>query len=69
MPWGDQLRWGGCYLRGLILDGRHKSVQPMAERLPEGNMQALQQFVNQSPWDPRSARTEASSPGPRAQGS
>ena len=32
-------------------DGRRKSVQPMAERLPDGNMQALQQFVNQSPWD------------------
>lgn len=36
---------------GLMLDGRRKSVQPMAERLPDGNMQALQQFVNQSPWD------------------
>ncbi|MEU4796677.1 transposase [Streptomyces sp. NPDC023327] len=23
----------------------------MAERLPEGNMQALQQFVNQPPWE------------------
>ena len=34
-----------------MLDGRRKSIQPMAERLPDGNMQALQQFVNQSPWD------------------
>jgi SRSO17 transposase len=34
-----------------MLDGRRKSVQPMAERLPDGNMQALQQFVNQSPWE------------------
>lgn len=48
--------WGGCYLRGLMLDGRRKSVQPMAERLPDGNMQALQQFVNQSPWDPLPVR-------------
>jgi SRSO17 transposase len=39
-----------------MLDGRRKSVQPMAERLPDGNMQALQQFVNQSPWDPRPVR-------------
>lgn len=23
----------------------------MVERLPDGNMQALQQFVGQSPWD------------------
>jgi SRSO17 transposase len=44
-------RWGECYLRGLMLDGRRKSVQPMADRLPDGNMQALQRFVNQSPWD------------------
>ncbi len=47
----DQRRWGDCYLRGLMLDGRRKSIQPMAERLPDGNMQALQQFVSQSPWD------------------
>ena len=33
-----------------MLDGRRKSIQPMAQRLPDGNMQALQQFVNQSPW-------------------
>ncbi|SDD83759.1 DDE superfamily endonuclease [Streptomyces prasinopilosus] len=34
-----------------MLEGRRKSIQPMAERLPDGNMQALQQFVNQSPWE------------------
>jgi SRSO17 transposase len=51
LPRRDQRRWGECYLRGLMLDGRRKSVQPMAERLPDGNMQALQQFVNQSPWE------------------
>ncbi|GHI20477.1 hypothetical protein Shyd_18480 [Streptomyces hydrogenans] len=56
LPRRDQRRWGGCYLRGLMLDGRRKSVQPMAERLPDGNMQALQQFVNQSPWDPLPVR-------------
>ncbi|TGA83493.1 IS701 family transposase [Streptomyces sp. MZ04] len=51
VPRRDQRRWGECYLRGLMLDGRRKSIQPMAARLPDGNMQALQQFVNQSPWD------------------
>ncbi|MFE1453395.1 IS701 family transposase [Streptomyces olivaceoviridis] len=56
LPRRDQRRWGGCYLRGLMLDGRRKSIQPMAERLPDGNMQALQQFVNQSPWDPLPVR-------------
>jgi SRSO17 transposase len=44
-PRKDQRAKGECYLRGLMLDGRRKSIQPMAERLPDGNMQALQQFV------------------------
>jgi SRSO17 transposase len=52
----DQRRWGECYLRGLMLDGKRKSIQPMAERLPGGNEQALQQFVSQSPWDWRPVR-------------
>jgi SRSO17 transposase len=47
----DQRRWGEVYLRGLMLDGKRKSIQPMAERLPDGNEQALQQFLSQSPWD------------------
>lgn len=51
VPRRDQRAKGDCYLRGLMLDGRRKSIQPMAERLPDGDMQALQQFVNQSPWD------------------
>jgi len=51
MQRGDQRRWGCVYLRGLMLDGRRKSVQPMAERLLDGDEQCLQQFVNQSPWD------------------
>ncbi|MFF4345705.1 IS701 family transposase [Kitasatospora sp. NPDC001540] len=56
LPRRDQRRWGACYLRGLMLDGRRKSIQPMAARLPDGDMQALQQFVNQSPWDPLPVR-------------
>lgn len=39
------------YLSGLLLNSERKSIQPLAERLPGGNEQALQQFVNQSPWD------------------
>jgi SRSO17 transposase len=38
------------YIRGLLMDGERKSIEPMASRLPEGDVQALQQFVNQSPW-------------------
>jgi SRSO17 transposase len=48
----DQRRWGECYLRGLMLDGKRKSIEPMAARLLDGDEQCLQQFVNQSPWDP-----------------
>jgi SRSO17 transposase len=47
----DQRRWGCVYLRGLMLDGRRKSIEPMAARLEDGDEQCLQQFVNQSPWE------------------
>jgi SRSO17 transposase len=38
------------YIRGLLMDGERKSIEPIASRLPDGDVQALQQFVNQSPW-------------------
>ena len=47
----DQRGWGEVYLRGLMLDGKRKSIEPMAARLADGDEQCLQQFVNQSPWD------------------
>jgi SRSO17 transposase len=43
--------WGSVYVRGLLLDGERKSIEPMAARMPEGNVQAMQQFVGQSPWE------------------
>lgn len=46
----DQRRWGEVYVRGLMLDGKRKSIEPMAARLGDGDEQCLQQFVNQSPW-------------------
>jgi len=52
----EQRRWSGAYLRGLMLDGRRKSIEPMAGRLEDGDEQGLQQFVNQSPWDERVVR-------------
>jgi SRSO17 transposase len=52
----DQRRWGEVYLRGLMLDGARKSIEPMAARLADGDEQCLQQFVNQSPWDWRPVR-------------
>jgi SRSO17 transposase len=42
---------GSVYVRGLLLDGKRKSIEPMANRISDGNVQALQQFIGQSPWD------------------
>ena len=39
------------YVRGLLLDGERKSITPIAERVPGSDVQALRQFVNQSPWE------------------
>jgi SRSO17 transposase len=53
-----QAAWSGVYLQGLLHDGERKSIEPLSTRvdLPPGLVskdpeQALQQFVNQSPWD------------------
>ena len=45
----DQRNKGQTYLRGLLLDGRRKSMQPMAERLGVEH-QGRQQFVSSSTW-------------------
>jgi SRSO17 transposase len=57
-PQSKPARWAGVYLQGLLLDGERKSIEPLSRRVtvpddltatdPE---QALQQFINQSPWD------------------
>lgn len=46
----DQRAKGELYLRGLLLDGKRKSMHPMAERLGVDHQQ-LQQFVTSSTWD------------------
>lgn len=46
-----QSHWAQVYLRGLLLEGRRKSCQPMAGRVADGDEQCLQQFLNQSPWE------------------
>ena len=51
----DQRVKGVSYLRGLLLDGRRKSMQPMAERLGVDH-QGLQQFVTTSTWDTMAVR-------------
>lgn len=55
-------RWCETYVRGLLLDGHRKSIEPLAARLrvieqgAEDYEQALQQFLNQSPWDAQAVR-------------
>ncbi len=46
----DQRAAGGLYVRGLLADGRRKSMQPMAARLGCDH-QRLQQFITSSTWD------------------
>jgi SRSO17 transposase len=53
--WQERAR---CYVTGLMLDGRRKSVQPMAARLDEANDQSLQHFLANTPWDPVPVRQQ-----------
>lgn len=39
-----------------MLDGRRKSIQPMAARMPAVNDQALNHFVTNSPWEVSAVR-------------
>src|SRR5262245_18311160 len=57
-PQSKPARWASVYLQGLLLDGERKSIEPLSHRvtLPDGLTskdpeQALQQFVDHSPWD------------------
>lgn len=45
----ERRHWCGKYLEGLLREGERKSIEPVAARVG-GDDQALQQFVNQSPW-------------------
>ena len=46
----ERRQWSSVHVRGQLLDGERKSIEPMAARLPEGNVQALQQLIGQRPW-------------------
>jgi SRSO17 transposase len=50
LPRRDQRAAGELYVRGLLTDGRRKSMQPMAERLGADH-QRLQQFITSPAWD------------------
>jgi len=46
----ERRHWARIYVQGLLLDGERKSIEPMADRIPGADVQALRQFVGQSPW-------------------
>jgi hypothetical protein len=47
----ERRHWNSVYVRGLLREGERKSVEPMAARLPEGNVQAMQQLTGRrSKW-------------------
>jgi hypothetical protein len=43
-------RWAPFYLKGLILPGERKSIEPMAGRVVPGDTRQLHHFVSTSPW-------------------
>src|SRR4051795_4616270 len=45
-----QRRWAPVYLKGLLLPGERKSIEPMAARVAPGDLQQLHHFVSTSPW-------------------
>jgi len=46
----ERRRWAPFYLKGLILPGERKSIEPMAARVAPGDLQQLHHFVSTSPW-------------------
>lgn len=46
----ERRHWASVYLKGLLLDGERKSMEPIAARIPGAEVQGLRQFVGQSPW-------------------
>jgi SRSO17 transposase len=45
-----QRRWAPVYLKGLLLPGERKSVEPLAARVAPGSTEQLHHFIGGSPW-------------------
>src|SRR3954471_18598292 len=45
-----QRRWAPVYLKGLILPGGRKSVEPLAARVAPDGTEQLHHFIGGSPW-------------------
>jgi SRSO17 transposase len=47
----EQRHWALTYLQGQLADLDRKSIEPMALAHPDGNVQAMQQFISLGTWD------------------
>jgi SRSO17 transposase len=47
----EQRHWALKYLEGQLLPLERKSIEPMADALAGGNVQAMQQFISLGAWD------------------
>ena len=43
--------WAPFYLRGLLMAGERKSIEPLAARVAPGHDQELRHFISESSWD------------------
>jgi SRSO17 transposase len=43
--------WAPLYLRGLLMPGERKSIEPLAARVAPGHEQELRHFISESPWE------------------
>lgn len=53
----ERRHWSVFYIRGLLLEGRRKTAAGLARQY-DGNEQAIQQFVSDSPWQWMPVRRE-----------
>ena len=54
----ERRQWGDVYVRGLLAASGRKATASMATRVSDGNVQAIQQFIGQSPWQWEPLRKE-----------
>ncbi len=47
----EQRQWSLKYMQGQMLELKRKSIEPMAQALEDGNIQAMQQFISEGAWD------------------
>lgn len=53
-----QAHWAYKWLHGLVLDGVRKNAAKLARAVPGANVQSMQQFISDSPWNHRKVLRE-----------